>query len=156
MKTKTKAIKPIDTSISLIYACPECSQKHWISLQAAKTKGYIIVCDCGSVFKPKRVDNIKILYSKNKTKIIESKTQEYEVLLKEEESDSINILPVDLLERCVTVLAGYGFTKTEASSLLKETYKKHQVVDAVSLIKLSLSNNIGVNNEQSINQTDEF
>lgn len=150
MKTKTKAIKPIDTSVSLIYACPQCLQQHWISLKAAKTKGYIIVCDCGSVFKPKRIDDIKILYIKNKNKTIKSEIQECEVLLKEQQSEPTNNLPVDLLEKCVTVLAGYGFTKTEAASLLKQTYEKYQVIDAVSLIKLSLSTNIGVNNEQSI------
>ena len=151
MKTKTKTIKPIDSSVSLIYACPKCSQQHWISLKASQTKGYKIVCDCDEVFRPKRVNKIKILYVTNGIKQTgNEKINDIEAI---KNTSPINNIPADLLESCVSVLSGYGFTKSEASELIKQTYKTHNKKDVISLIKLSLSSNIGVNNEQSVNET---
>lgn len=150
MKTKIKTTKPIDSSVSLIYACPQCLQQHWVSLRAAQTKGYIIVCDCNMVFRPKRVDKIKILHINKKHK---KNSSVHVNTISDHVTEQVETIPIDLLDRCVTVLVGYGFTKTEASNLVTETYKKHSIKDTVSLIKLSLSN-IGVNNEQSIDQAD--
>ena len=151
MKTKTKTIKPIDSSVSLIYACPKCSQQHWISLKASQTKGYKIVCDCDEVFRPKRVNKIKILYVTNIIK--QSVDEKINDLVVTDNTSQINNIPVGLLDSCVNALSGYGFTKSEASELVKRTYKIHNTNDAISLIKLSLSSNIGVNNEQSVNET---
>lgn len=151
MKTKTKTIKPIDSSVSLIYACPKCSQQHWISLKASQTKNYRIVCDCDEVFRPKRVNKIKILYVANIVK--QPVDEKINDLVDTDNKSKIDNIPVGLLESCVSVLSGYGFTKSEASELVKQTYKIHNTKDVISLIKLSLSSNIGVNNEQSVDET---
>lgn len=145
--TKSKKIKPIDSSISLIYQCTDCNSQHWISLKAAQTKGYMIVCDCGCILKTKLVEDIKIVYKKNRQKI---KQQNNDCCISEK--DDVNKqIPELFLNKCVSLLIGYGFTKNEASSLVTKTYNKHPECNLSELIKLSLSS-IGVNNEQSSGQ----
>jgi hypothetical protein len=146
MKTKTKTVKPIDSSISLIYCCPKCSNQHWISLKAAKTKGFIIVCDCDQVFKPKTVETIKIIYKK--------KNQSSKQPSSLEQNTPDTKIPHQLLDKCTESLTNYGFTKNEASILLNKAYSVHTENNPLELIKLALSlSNIGDNNEQPSNST---
>ncbi len=146
MKTKTKTVKPIDSSISLIYSCPKCSHQHWISLKAAKTKGFIIVCDCDQVFKPRTVETIKIIFKK--------KNQSSKQPAGLEQTNIDSQIPYELLNKCTESLTNYGFTKNEASILLNKAYNLHTENNPLELIKLALSlSNIGDNNEQSSDST---
>lgn len=134
MNTSNKKIqKPIEIDAHLKYRCPSCSVDHWISLNQATTKNYKIVCDyCSTVFKPKRISNIKIIYAaKSKTKLSQS---------------DILTIESDLLNQCVKVLVGYGFTVEESQKLVKDSYLKNPTSDIKQLIKNTLAS-IGVSNE---------
>ena len=64
MKTKKKTERPIEIDAHLKYKCPNdsCGYFHWLSLQEAQTKNFKIVCDCGNVFKPKRIKTLEIIF----------------------------------------------------------------------------------------------
>ena len=47
-------------------------------------------------------------------------------------------IPVDLLNKSVTLLVGYGFTQEEATELLNSSYKQNPVDDYASLVKQTL------------------
>jgi hypothetical protein len=147
---KNKKIKPVDYSISLIYQCTDCNSQHWISLKAAKTKGYMIVCDCGCILKTKLVEDIKIIYKKTISKKIDA-TKNVSNYILTDENNAKKEIPELFLCQCVSILIGYGFTKNEASSIVTKTYNKYPECNLSQLIKLSLSS-IGVNNEQSSSQ----
>lgn len=122
---KMKILKPTKLDVSLLYECPTCSSQHWIFSREAQTKGFIIVCECNTVFKPKVIDSFKIKYRKKKqtptTENIEQKN-----------------VPVDWLTSCATMLESYGFTPSEAKSVLEQTYKKYLPNTQIELFKLSL------------------
>jgi DNA-directed RNA polymerase subunit RPC12/RpoP len=126
IKTIQKNQKPIDQDIHLKYICNTCDAKHWLSLTETQTKNYKIVCDCGSVIKPKRITNIKFIYSKKKrqspqiTKIDEKVEQ---------------TVPVDLFKKCTTILVGYGYDAVEAQNLVKKCYLEFPNSSCAELIK---------------------
>ena len=121
MKTKKKLQKPIDQDIHIKYRCPQCSQDHWLSYKEASTINFKIVCDCGEVFKVKRVVGFQLKFKSVKPKLVE-----------------IPKIPVELLEKSVTLLVSYGFTKTEASELINASYINNPVDDFGTLVKQTL------------------
>lgn len=124
-----KNLKPIETDASFIYSCPSCSCKHWLSLKEARTKNFLVVCDCDTTFSVKTIRSIKILYKKTlKTEITKT------------DSKSLNEIPVDFLNRCCKVLVDYGFTKEESKSMLQKAYDQNPSLSISDLIKLCLSN----------------
>lgn len=129
MKTVKSSQKPIEYNISFRYICPntDCNYDHWIFLREAQTKGFKIVCECNTVFKVKTIDNIKILYSKTKTK---NKINQ--------ENGSSDIVPIDTMQSCVTILEGYGFEKTEAKKLIYKVYSQIQDKTPLNIIKNAL------------------
>ena len=135
MKTKTKQtvknLRPTELNVHLKYVCPSCSIEHWLSLEEAKTKGYLIVCDCDSVLKVKLVDSLKVKFYKkeNGTKIAKSE--------KVEETSKID---VDLLSKCCTILVGYGYDKSEIEKLITKTYQSNPTTDIKTLVKNTLMN----------------
>lgn len=128
MKTKKKKEKPIEVDAHFKYRCPktDCGYLHWLSLVEAQTKNFKIVCDCGTIFSPKRIQKIKIIFceslltSHDKTKPIEQKVD------------------VDLVEKCVNVLVGYGFTDIESKELLVKCHKENPSLGSADLIKFTL------------------
>jgi hypothetical protein len=129
MKTKNKNQKPIDFDLHLKYRCHQCSQDHWLSYLEASTQNFKIVCGCGEVFKVKRIKSFKINYhSKKKTETTPQK-----------EESSSHTIPSDILNKCVKILVTYGFTISEASELLYNTYSKNPVDDCGTLIKNTLA-----------------
>lgn len=116
--------KPIEYDIHLKYRCPNsnCEQIHWLSLLEAKTKNFKVVCDCGCVFKPKQIDNIKLLYTKASNKIKEKKTDNHTI-------------DKHLLLKTTQILIGYGFTQQEANDLIVKTYNKSPTTDCGTLVK---------------------
>lgn len=136
--TTNKKVKPIDISASLIYSCPECNAHHWISIKAAQVKGYMIVCDCGCVFRPKRVKDIKIIY--------ETKQPEQTVKQNQTVQNNTKIVLDDFsLEKCLSILGSYGFTKQESNDLIDKALDATQSRDIKTIVKFCLTN-IGVNN----------
>lgn len=128
MKTKQKKEKPIEIDAHFKYRCPklDCGYFHWLSLNEAQTKNFKIVCDCGTIFSPKRVKKLKILFvesmpaSNNKIEHIEQK------------------IDIDLVEKCVSVLVGYGFTDIESKDLLMKSHKQNPNLGSADLIKFTL------------------
>lgn len=160
-KTKTKKLqKPIESDIHLKYRCRKCGLDHWLSYREASTKNFKVVCSCGSVFKVKRLVDFKLKYESSmpefKTDTEEVRDQETEVVRTKPVSSAINIapnenivpdptkpeinrtIPVDLLEKSVKLLLSYGFTKTEATKLVTDTYFAVPVNDYATLVKYTL------------------
>lgn len=142
MKTKINQ-KPTEIDAHLKYQCPKCGIQHWISYREAKTANFKIVCDCNTVFKPKRVAKIKIIYADNKLSKIQRNKSAIQL-----DTTTHYSLPVEILTKCSKILVGYGFTQLEAENMLKQTYIKNQTEDCIKLIKYTLES-LGVNyNEQ--------
>lgn len=120
MKTKKKLQKPIDQEVNLRYRCSQCSQDHWLSWRQASTINFKVVCDCGEVFKVKRVSEFRIKYIQ---KISKPSTEIHKKI-----SD-------DLLEKATKLLIGYGFTKLEALDLVNTSYEVNREDDYVLLVK---------------------
>jgi hypothetical protein len=123
-KTKLKSQQPIEIDASFKYKCPSenCDNEHWLFIRQTQVKNFKIVCECGLVFKPKQIKNIKIIYEKPISK--RKKTE-----------DIIDSIPVDLLNQCAKVLSGYGFDLDEAKELIKQSYNSSKTNDVGSLIK---------------------
>lgn len=143
-KVKNKNLKPIDVDGHLQYRCPNCAIDHWLSFKEARTKGFICVCDCGITFSVKRVLDLKIIF-KHKKPISQSATIAPESIQKTNtaqscvEKTSVIEIPVELLEKSTKVLIGFGFTKTEAISMLKETYSVFQTENVALLVKKAIA-----------------
>lgn len=121
-----KNIRPIQLDINLKYQCPNtnCDNYHWLSIKEVRVKNFKVVCDCGTIFNPKQIDKLKLSYSKfSKTKTLNSDSPE---------------LPIDLRDKCVTILVDYGFTRKEAIDLITKTFKLNNSTDVGFLIKQTL------------------
>ena len=138
MKTKKTKLKPIDIDVYLKYRCPnsDCNIDHWLSLKETKTKNFKVVCDCGTVFKPKKIAKLNIVYDNKHTTtpIVEST----KVVVKDHEQEKSSI-PQDLLEKASKILSIYGFTDKESSEMVSEAYRQTQQTDIGILIKFILS-----------------
>lgn len=126
--TKKHFQKPIEYSISFRYICPniKCNYDHWLFLREAKTKNFKIVCECGTIFQVKQIDEIKLIYNSSK-KNVSGKI-----------SGSTNDVPIDIMNSCVTILSGYGFDKTEAKELITKAYSQVDDKSPVNIIKNAL------------------
>jgi uncharacterized protein YbcC (UPF0753/DUF2309 family) len=138
---KKKNQKPIEIDAHFKYRCPKsnCGFDHWLSLKECQTKDFKIVCDCGFVFKPKKISKIKIVYSD--IKLVENKEQPAKIIEKPK-------IPVDFKNDCGKLLISYGFTKEEAISLCEKAFEKNPVNSSGLLIKYILQNleQLNVNN----------
>lgn len=126
-KTSKKNQKPIEADIAFKYKCPaeNCYGEHWLSLKETQVKYFRIVCECGFVFRPKQIKNIKIIYEKVKSK-------------QKHITDITDTISVDLLNKCVKILSGYGFGLDESKELIKKSYKSCETNDIKTLIETSL------------------
>jgi len=145
MKTKTKkSQKPIDVDVHFKYRCPEpkCGFDHWLSLKESQTKSFKVVCDCGYVFKPKRISKIKIVYADIQPVPKTEKPTESEKAIEKPK------IPVDFKNSCVKLLVSYGFTKDESIFLCEKAFEKNPVTSSGLLIKYILQNleELNVNN----------
>jgi len=142
-KTKLKSLKPIDIDAHFRYRCPDtnCGFDHWLSLKECQTKGFRIVCDCGNVFKPRRIESLNIEYVKAKP--VETNQQESAKALPPPKKT----IPVDTQNKCARLLIGYGFTKEESLDLVDKGFQKTALTDAKLLIKYIVQN-LGELNEQ--------
>lgn len=122
MKTKTRKVKPVDSDIHFKYICPnsECSDIHWLSLKEAQTSHFKIVCDCGEIFRPKRIENISINYAElKKIKPVEKR-------------DLLNF------EDAINTLVKFGFSLSESKKMIEEQYHKTGETNQAALVKFTL------------------
>jgi len=143
-KKKQKSQKPIEIDAHFKYRCPQsnCGFDHWLSLTESQTKGFKVVCDCGYIFKPKRISKIKIVYVDIQPVPQPVKPPEPEKVIEKPK------IPVDFKNSCVKLLVGYGFTKDESISLCEKAFEKNPVTSSGLLIKYILQNleELNVNN----------
>lgn len=118
--------KPTEYDIHIKYVCQVCDTKHWLSLKETQTKHYKIVCECGSIIKPKRIKDIKVIYNK-------TKHQTNPEINKEEKVEQT--IPVDLFKKCTRILIGYGYESTEAQDLITKCYLEFPTSSCSELIK---------------------
>lgn len=130
-----KKIKPKDISTNLIYQCECCLREHWVSLQAAKTVGYMIVCECGSSYKTYPVQTIKVLYKKKK-KPQETMQQNKSRVVEESSVESCEAeLSSHTLNTCVNTLSGYGYTNAESKNIILNAFNNNKTNQVSELIK---------------------
>lgn len=142
-----KNLKPLEIEAHLKYRCPNCEILHWISLKEASTKGFIVVCECNSILKPKLITDLRIKYQPKNTKI---KTEAKEVVeqppvVTQSEEPAVEISPrlvppKELFDSCRPVLQNYGFTASEANDLIDSTYQDHNNCSLTNFIKHCLKN----------------
>lgn len=136
--------KPISQDIHFKYRCPssKCNNEHWLSLKETQTKDFKVVCECGKVFKPKRIKTVKVLYEKTivKKSILQPQSQ-----IVQSAQVSIN---ADLLNQATSVMIGFGFTQEESVKMLSAYYSHSPDNNLSSLIKNTIAHhsNIGENN----------
>lgn len=137
IKKIQKNQKPTDIDAHFKYKCPnpKCHCDIWLSLKETQTKNFKVVCDsCDTIFKPKRIKNIKINYQK-KSKIISSP------ILMETEKQELKPQPQiseRLLTLCSKTLMDYGFTKEESYDLLRQNYILNPTEQPFELIQNTL------------------
>lgn len=129
-----KIQKPTKVDCSFQYNCPDCQNQHWLFLREAQTKNFKIVCECGKIFKPKRIKNIKVCYVDYKNKI-----QKKPPIVPKIPPNNIKGVPLDFMESCVKILDGYGFTKMESINLISKAYNSTEDKRIVNVIKIALS-----------------
>ena len=129
--------KPIEHDIHLKYRCAKCGQDHWLSYLEASTKQFKIACHCGKVFVVKRLSGFKLKYFEKHPVIIPVVESAPPVVVDPPVIEKPKI-PVDLLNKSVTLLIGYGFTQAEAKELLNSSYEQNPIDDYASLVKQTL------------------
>jgi hypothetical protein len=134
-KNKKISLKPTKIEAHLQYICPnqDCGFDHWLTLRETQTRNFKIVCECGTVFRPKRVKDLDIVFAKktNKAKTVSRPSKP------SSQTQKITI-PIDILNRSAIVLVGYGFTDNEARQMIQDCFDKTQSVDVSFLVKNSL------------------
>lgn len=132
MTTKTKSLKPIEIDAQFKYRCPNtnCGSEYWLFLNQVKVKGFKLVCDCGAVYRVRRVEDIKTIYVAKKTKPNQETTEK-------EQPVPIPDTP-DHLKKAYKILEHYGFSNKESVELVTKVYDITGCTDAVLLVKDAL------------------
>ena len=139
MIKKNRQQKPIEHDIHLKYRCAKCGQDHWLSYLEASTKQFKIACHCGKVFVVKRLSGFKLRYfNKKPPVVIIPVVESVSPVVIEPPAIEKPKIPVDLLNKSVSLLIGYGFTQTEARELLNSSYEQNPIDDYASLVKQTL------------------
>jgi hypothetical protein len=122
-QTIIKNLKPIDQDIHFKYQCPACGINHWLSLEETKTKGFKVVCDCKTILKVKKIQNIKLKYHRQYTK-------------PDVDLSNLNI------GKAITILENYGFPLEECQQLITScNIQKNDTV--ANIVKKSLAYKLG-------------
>lgn len=124
--------KPISFDCHFEYRCTNssCFYTHWLSLKEVQTKNFKVVCDCGSIFMPKRIKDISILYSKLNSDANKSEQPQ--------KQSSPPTIPLDVLSKSSILLQQYGFTKQEAEIMILKAYENKPINSVVDLVKIAL------------------
>jgi hypothetical protein len=125
---KVKNLKPTEIDLHIKYSCPNksCKNDHWATLKESQTKNFIMVCECGYIIKPKRIDKVKIVYHKtNTTKKIIPKEN--------------TIIPKDILSKSIPMMVALGYSEEEAFRMLTSYYSHNPITDYKALVKNSIA-----------------
>lgn len=117
-KTKYKDAGLVSHSridICVGYECPECSLDHFLSPAQYLYEGYIIVCDCGTTFKPKN-PGIGIIDTKEKSNKKYTKSNK------------------DELSLAIDILLSQGFSQLEINNVIKNNDISGNVEEIISSI----------------------
>lgn len=165
--TKPKKIqKPIEFDAQFRFICPQhdCGFDHWLSLKQCQAKNFKIVCECGHIFKPKRVLKIKILYTKTKNNnnhksetlsvsqiSADSASAELTEPLNDQPESIISYPSEYLKTTSIKILGKYGFTDEESYKLVINAFAKNPIDNVSHLVRYILENIklLETNNEQS-------
>lgn len=139
---KIKRVSPIDHDIHFKYVCTNhhCLGIHWLSLKECQTKNYKIVCDCGAIFSPKQIKDITVNFvEKEKRDINTSHNPDLEFQNLDDPPPKAFVTSREnyLLEAMAT-LVSFGFSKTEAESMIKSEYEQTGETNPAKLVKNSL------------------
>lgn len=121
-----KVVKSSKIEASLLYICPNinCKIEHWLFLRESQTHNFKIVCECGTVFKPKTIKNITVKY--------------FDPIQTEIKPSTKDIISNKILNQCVRILSQYGFDKTESETLIKKAHADLNTSDPAQLVKIVL------------------
>lgn len=135
IKIIPKNQKPIEIDAHFRYMCPlsSCGFFHWLSLKEVQTKNFKVVCDCGTIFKPKQILKLKAIYKKSNPD-------------KKKHKEDIGVIPTSIEDDCVSTLVNYGFTKSESVYLIRKAWNRNKTDNSANLIRYILQN-IGDLNE---------
>ena len=133
MMNQTTHQKPIELEVSFKYICPNsnCDISHWLFLREAKTKNFKVVCECGTTFKPQRVKNIQVVYSKPRT--FKNKV--------DNQTNSDKICNSDhIISRAVGMMKSLGYSEKESLSFVNAACAIAEYNDPKILVKTAISN----------------
>lgn len=127
---KIKNQKPNSLDIHLRYRCAneQCYGEHWLTLLETQTKNFKVVCDCGTIFKPKRIKTVKLVYLKEKQKDV----------IKKEKTSLLKDKDISIIKKAIPGMVSFGFTEKESEDILTKTYIKIPTEDISLLIKNTL------------------
>jgi uncharacterized protein YbcC (UPF0753/DUF2309 family) len=126
---KIKNLKPVDVIADLRYRCPNCAIDHWVSLKESRTSNFLIVCDCDTIIKPKRIKTIIVQYA------VDSQNKNLPEKKVEKQNTNQNII-----DQANKILKTYGFTSNESIEIIAK-YTSEEKYDSVKpLIEKILSN----------------
>jgi hypothetical protein len=135
-KKKIKNLKPVECVADLRYRCTNCGLDHWISLREAKTKNFMIVCDCETLLKVKQIQTINVVYVEDTT------LQNPPINIKQASASTPIVKQTDdkIVSQACAVLSTYGFTRQEALDIATRYTDKESFTDVKTLVSKILSN----------------
>lgn len=135
----TKNLKPTEIDVSFKYICPNtnCNNEHWLFLRQVKTKNFKVVCECNTVFKPKHIKNIKVIYYKNK-----STKNKIDNVVNSDKTHNTDPVVV----RAIGIMRSLGYSDKESELCINAAYDSATYSDPKILVKTAISN-FGVNND---------
>jgi len=131
IQNQIKSLKPISLDAQFKYKCtnPDCESEHWLFLNQVQVKGFRLVCDCNNVYRIRRIENLKIRYSK---KIKKTKT---ESIVSPE--TVLEVWP-EHLKKAYKTLENYGFSNKEAVEMINKVYNTNKCDNPLLLVKDAL------------------
>jgi hypothetical protein len=134
MKKKIKNLKPVECVADLRYRCTNCGLDHWVSIKEAKTRDFIIVCDCDTLLKVKQIQTTKIIYVNDTTLQKPVKT------IRTPSIPTIKPTDTKIISQACAVLSTYGFTKQEATNMATKYAEQESFTDVKILVSKILTN----------------
>lgn len=146
-----KLVKPCESSVDLKYVCPNsnCMDIHWITLREAQTKNFKIVCFCGTVFKPKRIENVTINYArtikdkpkpeKTNNKTHRAQTNATKCIDNFFSSKYIDTGKYNFLLEAKEVLLNFGYSSKESEEMLSKQFYKTKETNPAKLVKMAIN-----------------
>lgn len=128
--------RPTEIEAHIKYVCPnkKCRNEHWLSYNETRTKNFKVVCDCSTVFSPKPIKKLSIIYHKKSIDTSKEKPKVDTTVIIEHK------IPQDILDKSSKIMQAFGFRKQEADNMLSEFYKTNPIDDYKQLVQNTLRN----------------